>query len=60
MHEAAQELAPADVVRDLAEEVDEVVCLASPEPFQAVGAWYVSFPQLTDREMRELLERARP
>lgn len=53
-------VAPADVARDLAKEVDEVICLASPEPFQAVGAWYVSFPQLTDREMRELLERGRP
>lgn len=38
---------------------DEVVCLAHPEPFEAVGLYYWSFPQLEDREVDELLADAR-
>lgn len=39
---------------------DEVVCLMTPEPFQAVGLWYDLFDQTTDEEVIELLSRARP
>ncbi len=39
-------------------EVDEVICLATPYPFGAVGTWYEDFSQTTDREVRELLEEA--
>jgi predicted phosphoribosyltransferase len=39
-------------------EVDEVVCARTPEPFQAVGLWYEDFSQTTDEEVRELLQRA--
>ena len=42
----------------LAEEVDDVVCTRTPEPFRAVGEWYLEFPQTTDEEVRELLARA--
>jgi putative phosphoribosyl transferase len=38
--------------------VDQTVCVATPEPFQAVGVWYEDFSQTTDAEVRELLERA--
>jgi putative phosphoribosyl transferase len=38
-------------------EVDEVVCAATPEPFYAVGNWYEDFAQTSDEEVRELLER---
>lgn len=38
--------------------VDEVVCARTPEPFHAVGLWYVNFTQTTDREVRDLLGRA--
>jgi predicted phosphoribosyltransferase len=38
-------------------EVDHVICLATPEPFQAVGQWYQEFPQISDQEVRELLQR---
>ncbi len=39
---------------------DHVVftCLAAPKPFFAVGLWYEQFPQTTDEEVRNLLERA--
>jgi erythromycin esterase-like protein/predicted phosphoribosyltransferase len=38
--------------------VDEVVTLAAPEPFYAVGLWYDDFSQTTDREVQDLLSRA--
>ena len=38
---------------------DEVVCLATPEFFSAVGQWYRDFGQTSDTEVTELLERAR-
>lgn len=37
---------------------DEVVCLRTPEPFQAVGLWYEDFSQTTDAEVQALLDRA--
>lgn len=37
---------------------DEVVCLAAPEWFSAVGQWYRDFGQTTDEEVRDLLARA--
>jgi predicted phosphoribosyltransferase len=36
--------------------VDEVICVMTPEPFQAVGQWYDVFGQTTDDEVRALLE----
>ncbi|HQR97215.1 MULTISPECIES: phosphoribosyltransferase [unclassified Polaromonas] len=38
---------------------DEVVCVAMPEPFRAVGLWYRQFPQTSDDEVRTLLDDAR-
>ena len=39
-------------------EVDEVICLFTPEPFHAVGLWYEDFSQISDEEVWELLDRA--
>ncbi len=39
-------------------EVDEVICVATPEPFYGVGAWYADFSQTTDKEVCELLDKA--
>lgn len=39
-------------------EVDECVCLATPEWFNAVGEWYRDFPQVTDAEVKTLLDRS--
>jgi putative phosphoribosyl transferase len=39
----------------LRREVDDVVCMATPEPFHAVGLWYRDFAQTTDDEVRALL-----
>jgi putative phosphoribosyl transferase len=38
--------------------VDEVVCLTTPEPFYGVSRWYEIFSQVDDEEVRELLEEA--
>jgi putative phosphoribosyl transferase len=51
-------VAPREAVARLSREADEVVSLATPEPFFAVGQWYESFPQTSDREVVDLLERA--
>jgi predicted phosphoribosyltransferase len=40
------------------DEVDEIVCAITPEPFYAVGLWYDDFSQTTDDEVRELLAAA--
>ncbi|HTK29657.1 MAG TPA: phosphoribosyltransferase [Vicinamibacterales bacterium] len=38
---------------------DEVVCLATPDPFQAVGLWYEEFSQTSDDEVGRLLAAGR-
>jgi erythromycin esterase-like protein len=38
---------------------DEVVCVATPRPLRAVGAWYDDFMPTSDDEVRELLRRSR-
>jgi len=43
---------------EIADEVDEIICAATPETFYAVGQWYQDFSQTTDDEVRELLARA--
>src|SRR2546422_6466836 len=50
--------AAPETCQQIADEVDEIVCAATPEPFYAVGRWYEDFSQTTDDEVRELLARA--
>lgn len=51
-------VAAQSTCRELRPETDEIVCLRTPEPFQAVGLWYRDFDQTTDEEVHDLLERA--
>jgi putative phosphoribosyl transferase len=51
-------IAPPDTITSLSEEVDYVVCLATPQPFISIGRWYKDFAQVTDAEVCDLLERA--
>jgi putative phosphoribosyl transferase len=44
---------------ELQSEVDEVVCTATPEPFDAVGLWYREFLPTSDEEVRKLLNERR-
>jgi putative phosphoribosyl transferase len=52
-------VAPADSVEELSTECDEVVCLATPDPFYAVGPHYQNFQQTEDAEVVRLLDEAR-
>jgi predicted phosphoribosyltransferase len=42
----------------LRQQVDQLVCLETPEPFHAVGEFYRDFAQITDDEVRALLSQA--
>jgi putative phosphoribosyl transferase len=48
-------VAPTEGVRRAAAVYDEVATLATPEPFSAVGQWYLDFHQVSDEEVRALL-----
>ncbi len=39
-------------------EVDEIVYVIAPDPFDGVGMWYEDFSQTTDEEVRLLLDNA--
>jgi len=54
---AAAAVAPPPAAARLMREADEVVVLATPEPFVAVGAFFDDFRQVSDDEVVELLER---
>ena len=43
---------------ELAAVADEVICARMPEPFSAVGQWYLNFDQTGDDEVRELLQKS--
>ncbi len=51
-------VAPPETVEDLRREVDEVVCLAQPSFFGAIGYFYRDFHQLSDDEVVTLLREA--
>src|SRR5262247_1457366 len=54
----AAPVAAASTCAELRNEVDEVVCAETPEPFHAISLWYRDFTQTTDDEVRELLARS--
>lgn len=45
----------AHACQRLRREADAVVCLATPKSFKAVGEWYLDFEQVSDDEVRNLL-----
>lgn len=49
-------VAPAEAIERLSTEVDHLICLATPEPFRAVGEWYARFDQVEDEEVISLLK----
>ncbi|HKX13485.1 MAG TPA: phosphoribosyltransferase [bacterium] len=50
-------VAPRDTLRKLQGFADRVECLATPEPFYAVGQHYQDFSQVSDEEVMEILRR---
>jgi predicted phosphoribosyltransferase len=66
---ALRRLSPARVIvavptaapstcEEFRKEADDCVCVVAPDPFYAVGLWYQDFSQVTDDEVRSLLERS--
>ena len=45
---------------EIAAVADEVICARMPEPFTAVGQWYLDFDQTDDDEVRDLLQKSTP
>jgi putative phosphoribosyl transferase len=54
----ATPVAPPETIERLRPEVDEVVCLATPQYFGAIGAFYRDFRQLSDHDVIRLLAEA--
>jgi putative phosphoribosyl transferase len=50
-------VAPPGAVAQLGDLAEEVVCLAEPVPFRAVGQWYQDFSQVEDHEVCCTLDR---
>jgi putative phosphoribosyl transferase len=52
-------VAPKEGLQRAEEVYDRVVCLHAPEPYYAVGQWYEDFHQVSDEEVRRLLDERR-
>jgi putative phosphoribosyl transferase len=66
---ALRQRAPAQIIvatpvgatttcEELRQIADDVVCLSTPEPFNAVGLWYEDFSETSDEEVTRLLSAA--
>ncbi len=51
-------VAPAETIERLQADVDEIVCLKTPEPFYAIGLHYEDFHQVPDDEVIRSLQLA--
>ena len=54
----ATPVAPPETIERLRPQVDEVACLATPQHFGAIGAFYRDFRQLSDDDVIRLLAEA--
>lgn len=48
---AAMAVAPPETLEKLARVADEVICLAIPDPFYAVGLYFIDFSEVSDAEV---------
>ena len=51
-------VAPQDWTERLADDADELVCVANPSGFLAIGQFYLDFGQTTDQEVVDRLDQA--
>jgi predicted phosphoribosyltransferase len=49
-------VSPPNTLIKISEFADEVICIESPSDFQAVGQFYIHFPQVEDDEVIEILQ----
>lgn len=52
-------IAPLSVCQALQSKGHQVVCLATPHPFHAIGLWYENFAQTSDQQVCSLLAESR-
>ncbi|HET6409549.1 MAG TPA: phosphoribosyltransferase family protein [Chthoniobacteraceae bacterium] len=52
-------VAPPDEVEELRGEVDDLICLQTPERFGAIGYFYDEFRQLSDEDVVQMMDSAR-
>jgi predicted phosphoribosyltransferase/nicotinamidase-related amidase len=50
---------PAETVKQLSGDADDVICLDIPAYFMAIGSYYERFDQVSDEEVRQLLDQGR-
>jgi predicted phosphoribosyltransferase len=50
-------VAPRGVIADFRDDADLVVCLATPEPFEAVGRFYENFEQVSNADVVAILKQ---
>lgn len=51
-------VAAPETCEEICSKVEKIICANTPSPFYSVGMWYEKFPQTTDDEVRELLNKA--
>jgi putative phosphoribosyl transferase len=49
--------ASPETCAEFQDDVDDIVCAVTPDPFYSVGLWYDDFTQTTDEEVHDLLAR---
>jgi putative phosphoribosyl transferase len=49
--------APPETCSALRNDVDQLVCIMTPQPFDAVSRWYADFAQTTESQVHDLLAR---
>ena len=49
---------PPETIHEIAQQVDEIICLEQPAAFFAIGAFYDVFPQVEDEEAITYLKEA--
>lgn len=49
---------PPETIHEIAQQVDEIICLEQPTSFFAIGAFYDNFPQVEDEEAITYLKEA--
>ena len=56
----AAPVAPPEAIEEVSHHCDEMVCLAAPENFQAVGQFYRRFEQVSEIEVLDALKSPHP
>jgi len=51
-------VAPPETIKELLTKVDQIICPFQPDNFSSIGQWYQHFTQVSDEEVKTLLEQA--